>query len=118
MLKKLRSLSPDAKKKVIILCSGSITFVVFLFWIFNFSAIFSSTWNNTVEKGAAAYGVVEENIGKVYNAFTEIIPENTNVGVDLNASTTSATSTTEIASTTASTTEEIRYDEEKPKITN
>jgi hypothetical protein len=105
MLQKLRSLSSDAKKKVVISCAGSLTLVVFAFWIAHFSGIFSETLSNTKEKGAVVFSAIEENVGKVYNAFEKIIPkEQADNRIEINSSSTSASSTTEIATTTSATT--------------
>lgn len=102
MLQKLRNLSSNAKKKVIVSCAGSITFVVFLFWIFNFSVIFRETLDNTIEKGATAFAAVEENVGKVYNAFEKIMPSNpiNNGSTTEEIATTTSTTTPETATTT------------------
>ncbi len=107
MLKKLRNLSSDTKKKIVIFCAGALTFVVFVFWITDFSSTFSKTIGDTKEKSAAVYVVIEENVGKVYNAFAKIMPKDQNTGiVDTSLSTTNASSTVEIATTTSATTTE------------
>jgi hypothetical protein len=103
MLKKLRSLSSDAKKKIVVFCAGSMTFLVFIFWISNSFGTFSETFGETKEKGALVYSAIEENVGKVYNAFEKIIPKKEDGFVDLSGSSTNATSTTETATTTSAT---------------
>lgn len=104
MLQRLRNLSSGTKKKIVVSCAGSLTLIVFAFWIAHFSGIFSETLSNTKEKGAIVFSAIEENVGKVYNSFEKIIPqEQMGDSVEINSTSTSASSTTEIATTTATT---------------
>ncbi len=75
MLKKLRSLSPESKRKVVLAFAGFLTFFVFTFWIFNFFGIFIITIDNAATKSASAYSAFEQNVEKVYNTVTKIIPK-------------------------------------------
>lgn len=75
MLKKLRSLSPESKKKVVLVVASTLTFFVFVFWIFNFFGVFLNIVSDTATKGASVYNAFEQNIEKVYNTMTEMVPK-------------------------------------------
>lgn len=96
MLQALRNLKPEAKKKVALICAGILTFFVFIFWVITFSGAFLNSLSDATTKGASAYGAFEQNIEKVYNTMTKMVPkdlfnvknENTNIATDTPATTT------------------------------
>lgn len=75
MLNKLRGLNDDSKRKIVLVCASTLTLAVFIFWIFSFSGIFVNSVNDTMEKGASAYSAFEQNIEKVYNTMTKMVPK-------------------------------------------
>ncbi|MES2223851.1 MAG: hypothetical protein V4469_02870 [Patescibacteria group bacterium] len=99
MLQRLRNLSQESKRKVVFASAGILTFFVFVFWIFNFSGIFVNTLNETATKGASAYGAFEQNVEKVYNTMTKMVPgdiSNINNGNTDIQTQTSATTTEDV----------------------
>lgn len=72
MLKLLRGLSPEAKKKVVAVIAGVITVFIFIFWLMHFFGIFSKTFETTATQGTLVFDFVEKNVGDAYNAFHEL----------------------------------------------
>ncbi len=75
MLQSLRNLKPETKKKVVLVVASTLTFFVFVFWVFNFFGVFLNTVSDTATKGASVYSAFEQNIEKVYNTVNSMIPK-------------------------------------------
>ena len=97
MLKLLRSLSPESKKKVVAVIAGIITLFIFIFWILHFFGIFSKAFDTTATQSTVFFDFVEKNVGDAYNAFHELTLKS--------ESTLSVTSSSTEMMTEASTTE-------------
>ena len=96
MLQSLRNLKPEAKKKVVLVVASILTFFVFIFWVLTFSGVFLNSLSDASTKGASAYGAFEQNVEKVYNTMTKMVPKdlfstknkNTNIPTETPATTT------------------------------
>lgn len=72
MLKLLRGLSPESKKKVVAVIAGVITLFIFIFWLVHFLGIFSKAFDTTATQSTVFFDFVEKNVGDAYNAFHEL----------------------------------------------
>lgn len=95
MLERLRKMSPEAKRKVVMFCAGILTFIILALWAAYSFGGFSLAFEKTREQGVAVFSFLDQNVEKAYNAFKENMPSF------------SASSTEETASTMATTTESI-----------
>jgi len=75
MLQSLRNLKPETKKKLVLTVASTLTFFVFIFWIFTFSGTFINSLSDTSTKVASVYSAFEQNIEKVYNTITKMVPK-------------------------------------------
>lgn len=75
MLETLRKLPPDAKKKVALLIAGLITLLILIGWALRSSSVFGRTYEAAREQGIAIFAFFDQNVGEVYMAFQEKLPQ-------------------------------------------
>lgn len=102
MLENLRKMSPEAKKKVVILCASVLTLVVAGTWGMYSYGVFASAFDGAKSQGVAVFSFLEQNVERAYNSFQETAQQNI-----ASATMTEATS----SEAQATTTEEISPDE-------
>ena len=91
MLERLRKMSPEAKRKVVVFCAGILTFIILALWaVYSFGG-FSLAFEKTREQGVAVFSFLDQNVERAYNSFKENVPS-------------FSTSTTESIATPATTT--------------
>lgn len=91
MLERLRKMSSEAKKKVVALGAGFLTFIILALWLLHSSGLFYGAWQSASAEGVALFSFLDQNVEAAYNAFEKNMPS-------LNANTEATTS--EIATST------------------
>ncbi len=89
MIKFLRGLPHEAKRKVAAVVAGTLTVIIFCVWLLHSVGAFQKAYDGTREQGIAIFSFIDQNVEIAYNAF-ESIKSPTVVQI----STTTATSTT------------------------
>lgn len=105
MLKLLRELPPNAKRKLSATVAGVITLFVGAVWFLHTSDFLGKVYQSTAEQGVALFSIFDQNVEIAYVAFNDqfsyLFPAST---TDMMIGTTTATSTDQMINTAATST--------------
>lgn len=98
-----QGLSVHTKRKIAGFIAGILTIIIFVVWLLYSMGTIGKVVGTTKEQGAAVFNFLDQNIEMAYNAFNQTYKETFKAAI---STTTATTTDIQLATSTATTTEE------------